>query len=154
MFLKITYNIKKVVYDLTKRVYRLLIISSEGPWAPGPWDHGTGTLGPWDRALGPGPGPGADAAPDISRMARPAPAPYKGGQPHREDHLYEYRIYRARAHGAPDGIQHGPQGLPPRRQRHQSGRGEGARGASEILTARRSRFRQRGHRERDSAEGH
>ena len=60
IFLKITYNIKKVVYDSTKRVYGPFFISSEGPWAPGPWDHGTGPgpVGPWDRARGTmGPGP-------------------------------------------------------------------------------------------------
>ena len=44
-------------YDTRIGVYRLLIISSEGPWAPGPgpvgpWDRGTGPMGPWDRAHG------------------------------------------------------------------------------------------------------
>jgi len=51
-------------------VYRFLIISSEGPWAPGPgpvepwdrargtmglgpWDHGTRGPGPWDHGTGP-----------------------------------------------------------------------------------------------------
>ena len=53
-FVKKLYFHEKRVYDLRKSVYRLLIISSEGPWAqgPGPWAHGTGTLGLWDRDLG------------------------------------------------------------------------------------------------------
>ena len=60
------YTLPKIVYD-QNMAYRLLITSSEGPWArahgtmgpgPGPWDHGTGPMGPWDRARGTmGPGP-------------------------------------------------------------------------------------------------
>ena len=37
----------KRVYDLRKRVYRLLMISSEGPWV-----RETIRLGPWDRDRG------------------------------------------------------------------------------------------------------